>query len=300
MTDARTRTEIAAMLKENTGRHICDSGGYGGRHWERNQGKDFDAEPECTTVFRTYDGRSGEVDVSVSLYHWLCARLRYDERLDDLFSRFCDRPSQKNQTWWANMENFLEFLGRFGWEIKGFYDDGDPRITYTYNEENCLSQDVQFILFNACGPNEDSSTSFVLLHSHNGADARGGFPRPRAFEVVGESDETCMFDYNRLVLSCDGKSHDRALCPNKGSHLKGFGYCVNVHPGDYHRWESDNAGYGWCDVGDGNVPRDLRYLKGVEIKDLPDAGWSPGTIWVVDGKGLCPVCGGELAAYPGP
>ena len=33
------------MLTENTGRALCDSGDYYGRHWQQNQGRDFEAQP---------------------------------------------------------------------------------------------------------------------------------------------------------------------------------------------------------------------------------------------------------------
>ena len=41
-----TREVIAEMLRENTGRSVLDSGDYYGRHWEANQNRDFEKEPE--------------------------------------------------------------------------------------------------------------------------------------------------------------------------------------------------------------------------------------------------------------
>ena len=49
-----TQQEIYAMLTENTGAHMLDSGSAYGRHWQRNQSKtiqDFDNEPESIVVF---------------------------------------------------------------------------------------------------------------------------------------------------------------------------------------------------------------------------------------------------------
>ena len=46
-----TKEIIYKMLTENTGIHMCDSGGEDGRMWQRNQKKsynDFDNEPEIT------------------------------------------------------------------------------------------------------------------------------------------------------------------------------------------------------------------------------------------------------------
>ena len=39
---------IKSMLLENTGKHFLDSGGESGRHWQRNQQRDFDSEPPIT------------------------------------------------------------------------------------------------------------------------------------------------------------------------------------------------------------------------------------------------------------
>ena len=46
-----TKEVIYKMLTENTGIHMCDSGGEDGRMWQRNQKKsfnDFKNEPEIT------------------------------------------------------------------------------------------------------------------------------------------------------------------------------------------------------------------------------------------------------------
>ncbi len=47
----QTEKKIAEMLKENTGRHMLDSGGAYGRHWERNQDKTFEDEPATILNF---------------------------------------------------------------------------------------------------------------------------------------------------------------------------------------------------------------------------------------------------------
>ena len=42
---------IASMMTENTGSHMCDSGGESGRMWQRHAGMtvaDFEARPEAT------------------------------------------------------------------------------------------------------------------------------------------------------------------------------------------------------------------------------------------------------------
>ena len=77
-----TEDTLASMLRENTGRHFLDSGGAYGRHWERNQGRDFKSEPETTCKFqvRTYRGKMNlELDITHRTFHWLNARLTHDK-----------------------------------------------------------------------------------------------------------------------------------------------------------------------------------------------------------------------------
>jgi len=51
-----TADKLAEMLQENTGRSILDSGDYYGRHWEHNQGADFEAQPEGRLEFWERNG----------------------------------------------------------------------------------------------------------------------------------------------------------------------------------------------------------------------------------------------------
>lgn len=63
---------ISEMLTENTGTAAMDSGGAYGRNWQRNQGRDFEAEPARSlgvTWFR--EGDEFRPDVSINVYHWL-------------------------------------------------------------------------------------------------------------------------------------------------------------------------------------------------------------------------------------
>ncbi len=69
-----TAEVIRQMLVADTGRHFLDSGGAYGRHWERNQGRDFEKEPR--TVIEV--DSQGDVTVTHNLYHFLNEHLDYD------------------------------------------------------------------------------------------------------------------------------------------------------------------------------------------------------------------------------
>ena len=65
---------ITEMLKENTGEHFLDSGDAYGRNWETNQNKVFEDEPRVS-----YDIWGEEINITVSVYHYLCELLDVDE-----------------------------------------------------------------------------------------------------------------------------------------------------------------------------------------------------------------------------
>ncbi len=70
-----TKKVIYKMLTENTGIHMCDSGGKDGRMWQRNQKKsfnDFNNEPEITKdddlIYNSlFHHLSGQVDNLLAL-----------------------------------------------------------------------------------------------------------------------------------------------------------------------------------------------------------------------------------------
>src|SRR5690606_23393942 len=74
-----TEEVLASMLKENTGTHMLDSGGAYGRHWQRNQGRDFEAEKETELKFGIYNGKP-EITVTHNTY-------RSEEHTSELQSR---------------------------------------------------------------------------------------------------------------------------------------------------------------------------------------------------------------------
>jgi len=204
------------MLKEDTGTPFLDSGGtqqpdgtflHGyGRHWQRNQGRDFEQERWAGVHFRY-----GEVNFTYSIYHWLKERLVFNEELDANFHAFCELrenqhhvPSggfrQQPVTWLECMRRYMPHLAESRPEDppQGIYGDGEPMLIYTYNHENLLSQDIQFMYW------EDDDGGHVLLQVHGGCDARGGLTKPRAFDIT-LCDAVSFLDYADARIGC---SHD--------------------------------------------------------------------------------------------
>jgi hypothetical protein len=65
VTETTLKEKITAMLKENTGIHMLDSGGYGGRHWQRNQKRDFEKETDSSFIewYRRNQGTGYPIEV---------------------------------------------------------------------------------------------------------------------------------------------------------------------------------------------------------------------------------------------
>lgn len=228
MSDTATLTPttadvIAGMLTENTGRHLLDSGGAYGRNWERNQGlttADFEASE------RAVWGYGGEYAV-VNVYHFLTARLEFDPELQaqyDAFTEGSDEP------YLVDMEEFVESC----------YPDAMTATVNTYNHENVLSQDLQYIVVDPEGSDYIYGNDvFVLLQVHGGCDARGGYTAPKAFRVCGE---VGLFDDNDVEFGCTGTE------PAQVETLPGWPDATRTYHGWSYRGEWIDQDGSCCDA----------------------------------------------------
>lgn len=169
-----TEKRIIKMLKENTGIALCDSGMDDGRHWQRNQKRDFKAEPAVQ-----YD----KYGACLSTFHYLKDRIAVTPSSEVWDGRF--RKLFKDR----QMSEVEEFLEMFGF---------DSEVFNTYNGECLLDQTLQYATF------ERDGTTFVILQIHGGADVRGGYTDARIFEVVED-----MFGYDVADLeieTADGRT----------------------------------------------------------------------------------------------
>ena len=169
---------VYEMLTENTGTHFLDSGGEDGRHWQRNQKKslaDFQAETELELL----DADSDYPNYYKSLFHHLVNSLEY-----------LDQDTQDLQAWIdANPYHYLDNKDGRGHIIADIEDymrmtynqDLEPRCTYTFNFDNSLSQDIQFISLG-----DTYECNIIALCIHNGADARGGMTDYKIFKMDDE------------------------------------------------------------------------------------------------------------------
>jgi len=269
-----TKRVVKAMLCENTGSHFLDSGFAYGRNWTRNQGRKFETEP--ATVLEITEG---EISVTHNLYHFLLESVTYNPKLTKRFSDWARRqPANKGwldlaKVWaerqWNKYYNDSESDGHPG-------IGGQPAVVNTYNSDDALSQTIQYVLY------EDAYGQHILLQIHGGCDVRGGYTRPRVFDV-SEDDYPSIFDNAKVGL----------LCLNEN--------CQSL-------WYSDDAGYGFHFQG--NYSEDSKCFEQYErvsTEDFElisssmngnDKPLSAGKV-VIDehGKPHCPICGiGEIVA----
>lgn len=181
-TTTRTREVLAEMLTEPTGRHLLDSGGAYGRHWERNAGRslaDWESQP------RAWADRWG---VTLSTFHYLAERLEYAPLLDKQFRDYCAEHDD---------DGYLSLAESFATDR-----DTSAHTWNTYNGEDSLSQTLQGVTFS------DGGEVFVLLQIHGGCDVRGGYTTPRAFRVDVDMAEAFPYDNANYSL----------ICPNDDEH----------------------------------------------------------------------------------
>ena len=159
----KTENVIYKMLTENTGVAMCDSGGEDGRHWQRNQKKklkDFKNEIDIS-----YD-KDGQC--TKSLFWHLVENCKYLQDETKLLETWSKQDKNRSNSW----NDVEEFMSKY------IHRDKKINCIYTYNEDNVLSQDIQFLYG---GDIYDSDV--VAISIHNGADARGGLTDYKFFKV---------------------------------------------------------------------------------------------------------------------
>jgi len=181
-----TKQVIYNMLTENTGTHFLDSGGTNDRHWQRNKLKtidDFDMEEEIKIV----DKDSEYPYLIKSLYHHLVDSCEYLEKDNKDFINWINKNPY---SWKDNPEGRCAGSMYDVEEYMSLTYGKDVRTEYTYNYDNNLSQDIQFM---TVGDTYDCD--IIALAIHNGADARGGLTDYKIFRI----EEDLFYNINEDV-----------------------------------------------------------------------------------------------------
>lgn len=264
-----TQKKLAAMLVENTGRALGDSGDAYGRNWQRNQGRDFASEPAAVlapVVDWVKEGAGFEPEVTLNVFHFLDACLTYDADMNRRYQAFA-RKRREDDYEPTICEDFVTRLRDQGHRIGGLYGEGEPMTVNTYNGEDLLSQTLQYLYFTCDG------TDYVLLQIHGGCDVRGGYTDAVAFEA-SDNYGTSIYDNARATIQ-----------PEPDPAAEGR-EAVYWYTDDGWHWYFQGASPGGPKLRDAPVTRDAAKRGDGEH------------IWLdADGAPHCPVTGRKLVAH---
>jgi len=175
---------LEEMFEEKTGRHMLDSGGAYGRHWEANQNGAYKNRKPVTLGAKPGPAGEGEIFGVISTYHAMKEYLdvippALGDRINQFYNLHPDGEFRKD---------FPEFMysnyrARIG---DGLGGEGIMGLN-TYNSSYArINQELQMDIFSISGdPRIDPSETFARVQLHNGCDVRSGYTRPRFFRLGG-------------------------------------------------------------------------------------------------------------------
>jgi len=181
---------IAAMLTENTGKHMLDSGGAYGRNWQRNAGASLDdwrARPSATLdiYMREYQGKLvAELMPCVDVFHLLTGGAL---ELDDI----CREFNKLSVDDWKSELLGVSFMQQEWLENCGF----DWHLDDTFNTYNWASNHSQ--VFQGQELHLFGEYKYLLLQMHGGCDVRGGYTDAKLFKLAQHAEL-----YNVLSEDC--------------------------------------------------------------------------------------------------
>ena len=158
---------LKQMLTENTGKHLCDSGGAYGRHWQRNQDVDFDAQPGATAELQWHENGLW-FDPTINIYHWLKAWLDLDEACEAYNALPCE---DWDSEYFGVSKAQMEWLDDHDFEFVEAYN------TYNFESGYIHSQITQGTVLR----HTECDDLYVLLQIHGGCDVRGGYTDAKMF-----------------------------------------------------------------------------------------------------------------------
>jgi hypothetical protein len=300
LTDQKTRDILAKILRERTGTHFLDSGGYAkydangcyvgsssgyGRHWERNRCRDFDKEPYYTTRFY-YHGEEWYFEYTINLYHFLLEHLEYNEEWDQ---RLHDYAELRPEDYWHEiLDDFWKLMEECWDDSDTTYIDIENPGDNSSNYESNLSQVIQWN--NVVVDDE----ALCVLQIHQGSDVRGGYAAPRVFSWKWESESyfserppalVCSNDYDHIwyiedercrKFEWEGKvkvSDTQKMLPY---------YTKEEYERQLTKSVKNLEEYEWALLDEDSDEEEFRE-------------WHPNIFFIDDdGNGYCPICGGML------
>ncbi|CAB4187399.1 hypothetical protein UFOVP1158_16 [uncultured Caudovirales phage] len=224
------RAAVWAMMTEDTGTHMLDSGGGSGRAWQRNQAKGYAAAVAERTAWidgypaSEWTSPSGGIpqrypahySITLSAFHYLAERLQpvAAEDLAAILLRTVE-DTYPDEPWLGIMAYYRDELTEAGAEVTEIYN--------TYNWETLLGQVWQGFTFSAFG----DAPPIACISMHNGADVRGGYARPYLFHL---HDYGCSTEYAENCLLSEATNAEvhctNLACGEHGADGAGWGFSI--------------------------------------------------------------------------
>jgi hypothetical protein len=285
---------VFKMLRESTGRALCDSGDAYGRHWQRNAKKslkDFRAEPEFMLKFSVRGDKLSIDTCTASVFHFLTKCLdSHEAKLTAAFWKWCASGEGRYINSPGSFEDWLATRNKpqsnkdklFGRRPPGYVDE--INTVNTYNGENLLSQILQYTVFRIDGDEH------VGMSVHQGCDARGGYGSIRVFryDPCNNGCSPTLSDNAQCRLFADNTADDEN--PTLFGSPRDFN--------NAHGWVSYNGGYSFdFDNGYGSYPDiEQRQLGDFPATKDPELR-GKGHVYVdPEGNGYSPLNGAKLEA----
>jgi len=184
-TQTELNNRIIAMMTENTGISMLDSGGADGRMWQRNGLiDDFDNTP--VVELDVYE--DGVIPL-YSVYHYLVNFLEITPESEQLNESLKAFMADSTNSYMQDAEDFIKTL-----ECEEIHD-----VFNTYNTDNILSQILQYTIFE-----DGEGDYYIVLQIHGGCDSRGGYGTPQIFSL-GDDDAFAYFSMaqTQVYTACD-------------------------------------------------------------------------------------------------
>ena len=164
-----TESVLYDMLVEDCGVAMMDSGGDGGRSWQKNRAiKDFRL---LSAINYEYEKDYG-MTISRLLFHHLNDHLTYDKE-----------ETKKLEKWLKKNDKYTNSTGDVEEYIEQVYGGSQDESYYsgnTYNGEDLLSQGFSYVTYG----------DQIFISIHGGADIRGGYSD---YKVFTQDDQDMLF-----------------------------------------------------------------------------------------------------------
>lgn len=186
-----TADAIAAMLKENTGRNILDSGMIYGYGYDARKDVDYPNTPDHYIKDGIY---------FKSTFHHLLDNLIVDAEENKRFMQFAALPEHQDEPWSATLEAYCKMM-HYTADVAGL----------TANSDNFLDVEYQWV---EVDDKEDyNDRELVVIRSHNGCDIRGGYSTPVWFTYKENyRDNSNFYSIDVGYLYCSQDSDHRFDC----------------------------------------------------------------------------------------